>query len=140
MRHAVTGEDIFAIKSSSSIASTAETAGTKIYILHSTRYSSELFHGIMPDTGAAGISTAGEPQYLALQKLDPTVKLNTSSVGSQTIQFGKGSTTSLGTIQVNTPFGTITFHVVPTATPFLYCLQDMDTMGVKLDNILNVLI
>ena len=61
MRHAVTGEDIFTVKSNSSIASTAETASIKIYTLHSTCYSSELFHGIMPDTGAAGISTAGEP-------------------------------------------------------------------------------
>ena len=32
------------------------------------------------------------------------------------------------------------FHVLPTNTPFLFCLQDMDRMGVKLDNLQNVLI
>ncbi len=30
------------------------------------RYFLEVFQGIMPDTGAAGISTAGEPQLRAL--------------------------------------------------------------------------
>jgi len=31
------------------------------------RYSANVFHSIMPDTGAAGVSTAGEPQVQALQ-------------------------------------------------------------------------
>ena len=29
------------------------------------RYSSEIFQGIMPDSGAAGVSTAGQPQFIA---------------------------------------------------------------------------
>ena len=33
----------------------------------------------MPDSGAAGVLIIGEPQFLALQKLDPTVKLDTST-------------------------------------------------------------
>jgi hypothetical protein len=37
------------------------------------RYSSYEFQGIMPDSGAAGISLAGEPQVQALQKRDPTI-------------------------------------------------------------------
>jgi hypothetical protein len=36
-------------------------------------YSSNTFQGIMPDSGAAGVLTAGNPQFLTLQKLDPTV-------------------------------------------------------------------
>ncbi|RKF77456.1 integrase and RNaseH domain-containing protein [Golovinomyces cichoracearum] len=46
-----------------------------------SRYSSEIFQGIMPDSGAAGVSTAGEPQFIALQKIDPTVQLDTSTAG-----------------------------------------------------------
>jgi hypothetical protein len=37
------------------------------------RYSSYEFQGIMPDSGAAGISSAGEPQVQALQKKDLTI-------------------------------------------------------------------
>jgi hypothetical protein len=94
----------------------------------------------MPDSGAVGVSTAGQPQFLALQKLDQRVQLDTSTAGAHTVRFGKGMATSKGTIQVDTPLGVITFHVVPANTPFLYCLQDMDAMGVKLDNLENVLI
>jgi hypothetical protein len=104
------------------------------------RYSAITFQGIMPDSGAAGVSTAGEPQFLALQKLDPTVKLDTSTAGHHQIRFGKGTAISQGTIHVSTPLGTITFHVVPINTPFLFCIQDMDKMGVKLDNLENILI
>ena len=94
----------------------------------------------MPNSRAAGVSTAGEPQFLALQKIDPKVRLNTATAGAHRIRFGKGDALSQGTIEVNTPLGVITFHVVPTNTPFLYYIQDMDRMGVKLDNLENVLI
>ena len=104
------------------------------------RYSSNIFQGIMPDSGAAGVSTAGNPQFLALQKLDPTVQLDTSTAGAHKIRFGKGTALSQGTIQVMTPLGVITFHVVPANTPFLLCIQDMDTMGVRFDNLRNVLL
>jgi hypothetical protein len=105
------------------------------------QYSAEIFHGIMPDTGAARVSTASRLQYLALQKLDPTVKLDTSNKGAHSIQFRKGELARTeGTIQVNTPLGNITFHVVPTNTPFLLYIQDIDHINVKLDNLANVLI
>jgi len=43
------------------------------------RYSSEIFQGIMPNSGAAGVSTAGEPQFQALRKLFPSIKLDTAT-------------------------------------------------------------
>ena len=43
-------------------------------------------------------------------------------------------------IRVPTPFGDIDFHIVPTNTPFLMCIQDMDRMKIKFDNLSNVLI
>jgi hypothetical protein len=104
------------------------------------RYSSYEFHGIMPDSGAAGISSAGESQVLALQKRDPSIQLDTSTAGSNRIRFGKGMATVKGTVQVPTPLGVIKFYVVPTNTPFLLCLQDMDAMGVRFDNLRNILI
>jgi hypothetical protein len=104
------------------------------------RYSSDTFQGIMPDTGASGVSSAGEPQFMALRRLDPKVRLNTSRAGEQKIKFGDGDPKpSLGTVDVDTPIGTITFHVLPTNTPFLFCLKDMDAMGVELRNKKNVL-
>ena len=104
------------------------------------RYSDHAFQGIMPDTGAAGVSTAGEPQFRALQRIDESVQLDTSTAGHQTIRFGKGSAVSLGNIEVKTPIGPITFCVIPANTPFLLCLRDMDKLGVKLDNLNNMLI
>ncbi|KAI0994965.1 hypothetical protein K3495_g13216, partial [Podosphaera aphanis] len=105
-----------------------------------SRYSSYEFHGIMPDTGAAGVSTAGNPQFIALQRLNPSIKLDTSTAGSHNIKFGKGTAESMGTGLVDTPLGKILFHVVPTNTPFLWCVQDMDKMGVYLNNLQNVLV
>jgi hypothetical protein len=46
----------------------------------------------------------------------------------------------IGIIQVSTPLGNIMFHILPTNTPFLYYLQDMDRMKAKLDNIQNILV
>ena len=33
------------------------------------RYSSAIFQGIIPNSGVVGVSTVGEPQFLALKKL-----------------------------------------------------------------------
>jgi hypothetical protein len=46
----------------------------------------------------------------------------------------------LGIIRVFISLGIITFYIVPTNISFLFCIQDMDKMGVKLDNLKNVLI
>ena len=79
------------------------------------------------DAGAAGISTAGEKQVKALQKKLTDIKVNTSTAGQHSVRFGDNpETLSLGTIGVETPFGTIYFAVMPTNTPFLLCLSDMD--------------
>src|SRR5438045_3800357 len=103
------------------------------------RYSSSMFKGIMVDTGAARWSTAGQDQFYALQKIRD-IKLNKTRAGQAKIHFGIGVTTSIGTADVDTPLGTITFHVVPANTPFLFCLYDMDNLKVKFDNLENVLV
>jgi spore maturation protein SpmA len=73
--------------------------------LTASRYSSEKFHGIMPDSGAAGVSTAGEQQVKALQKLFPDIQIDHMTKDNYTIQFGKGTANILGTINVQTPIG-----------------------------------
>jgi hypothetical protein len=94
----------------------------------------------MPDSGAAGVSTTRKPQVVAFQKLDPIVSINISIARNHKIRFGKGEAISIGIIQVSTPLGNITFYVLPTNTLFLYCLQDMDRIKIKLDNIQNILV
>ncbi|KAI9034762.1 uncharacterized protein KD926_005695 [Aspergillus affinis] len=105
-----------------------------------SRYSSDTFQGIMPDTGASGVSSAGEPQFRALCRLDPKVSLDTSRAGEQKIKFGDGNPKlSLGTAEIDTPIGTITFYILSTNIPFLFCLKDMDAIGVELRNKKDVL-
>ena len=94
----------------------------------------------MLDTGAAGISTAGEPQLQALQRTNASLRLDRTVTRDHRIRFGKGSTIAKGIVTVDTPLGPITFHIVPENTPFLYCIQDIDRIGVKLDNLQNVLV
>ena len=45
-----------------------------------TRYGAEIFQGIMPDTGAAGVLTAGKTQVIALQQLQH-LAIDTSTAG-----------------------------------------------------------
>jgi hypothetical protein len=57
------------------------------------------------------------------------------------IRFGKGDpVASRGTVDVSTPLSTITFYVLPTNTLFLFCIKDMDNIGVELHNLKNVLV
>jgi hypothetical protein len=105
-----------------------------------SRYSGITFQGIILDNRTAGISTISLPQVIALSKLDPTILVDNSIAGNYRIKFGAREALFLGTIQVNTQLGNIMFHMLPTNTPFLFCLQDIDRIGVKLDNLQNILI
>jgi len=60
--------------------------------------------------------------------------------GQYTIRFSKGIIISLGTIKVQTPLGYITFYIIPANTPFLFYIRDMDKLGVKLNNLKNMLV
>jgi hypothetical protein len=86
------------------------------------RYSLAKFQGIMPNTGAVGISTAGEPQFLALQKQDLLISLDRTTAGDNQIWFGKGTAVAIGTTTVQTPLRLITFYIVIANTLFLFCI------------------
>lgn len=141
--HAVSKQEIFKSIRQQTSSFDQQTLNNEVFkqeISISSRYSDAEFQGIMPNTGAAGVSTAGEPQVKAIQKLDNTIQIDRSRAGESQIRFGKGEASSIGTINFDTPLGIITFHVIPLNTPFLLCIQDMKRMGVILDNLQNVLI
>ena len=60
--------------------------------------------------------------------------------GQHIICFSKGTVIFFNIIRVQTPLGYITFHIIPTNTPFLLCIGDIDKLSVKLNNFKNVLI
>ena len=93
----------------------------------------------MIDTGASKKSTAGYGQYLAYRKTRETT-INTSKAGAINVQFGIGSTPSIGSITINTLIGNVEFHIVQADTPFLLCLADIDTLKVYYNNLSNVLV
>src|SRR4051812_7014170 len=95
----------------------------------------------MPDTGAAGHSTGGYNQYVALQQICPKATLDKTTAGQASIRFGDGQTKrSIGTTAVPTAFGPIQFHIVDANTPFLLCLSDMDRLNIHYNNITDCLV
>jgi hypothetical protein len=93
----------------------------------------------MINTGASKKSTAGYGQYLAYKKVY-NVTIDTIKAGAINVQFGIGSTPSIGSITINTPIGRIEFHIVEADTPFLLYLTDMDLLGVFYNNLTNILV
>lgn len=100
----------------------------------SGRYGSDIFRGVMLDTGASTISTAGYAQAQAYMR-DFNAKMDTSKAGEVTAQFGVGDARSIGKLEVMTPIGRVTFYVMDTDIPFLLCLQDMDRLKVFFNNL-----
>jgi hypothetical protein len=107
---------------------------------YTSRYTSKEFMGIIIDTGASTKSTAGYGQFQALQSIDHDVKLNTSTKGQVNIQFGIGSTSSIGIADITSPIGKVQFHIVHANTPFLLCLANMDRLQIKFDNLKDAVI
>jgi hypothetical protein len=111
------------------------------YTLTTTsRYTTDVFYGVMIDTSASKKSTTGYNQYIMFKKSEAGkgtgTKINTSTTGVVNIQFGIGSTLSIGSIQVQLPvLGHAEFHIVQANTLFLLCLADMDALQVYYNNI-----
>jgi hypothetical protein len=96
---------------------------------------SNTFVGLLIDTGAVEVLTAGYAQYLAYWKVAKNVIIDTSTAGAANIRFGAGELLkSLGLIDVKTPIGTVWFHVVEAMTSFLFCIKDLDQLKVYYDN------
>lgn len=130
--HRITGEDDH--------SNEVPQSGSDTFMIED-RYARNVYQGILPDSGAADKSTVGKAQFLALQSKDPSITMDTSTAGDAQIKFGQGNTiASIGTTSVKTPIGTIDFHVLEAATPFLLCLADMDKLSVYYNNITDEMI
>lgn len=101
-----------------------------------SRYDESEFKGLLIDFGAATRSTGGIGQLKALQKII-SVKLDEATAGSANFVFGIGSTSFIGTVNLDTPMGMIVFHIVRVNTPFLLCLADMDKLEAFFNNLTN---
>jgi hypothetical protein len=47
---------------------------------------------------------------------------------------------SFSIIRVQTPLGYITFYIIPINTPFLFYIKDINKLGIRLNNLKNILI
>ncbi|KAF2025793.1 hypothetical protein EK21DRAFT_103653 [Setomelanomma holmii] len=98
------------------------------------RYTRSVYQGILPDTGAANVSTVSKEQYLAFVRKDLTAKMDTSTARRASIKFGKGNTTALiSTAQVFTEIRKIDFKVLNAPMLFLLCLADIDRLKFHLN-------
>jgi len=93
----------------------------------------------MINTRALKRLTVGYRQYLAYRKTYNTV-IDTLKAGAINVQFGISSTSSIGSVTVNTPVGNVEFYIIKADTSFLLCLADMDILKVYYNNLKNVLI
>ena len=75
-----------------------------------------------------------------MQRLNPIIKLDTIIAGLYTIRFGKGEVVSQGIMTISIPISDIPFYVVPANIPFLLCINDIDRIRVKFNNLENMLI
>jgi hypothetical protein len=105
-----------------------------------SRYDTNRFYGIVIDTGAAKYSTAGLDQFQALQQTDNSIELDRSTEGSVKVKFGISTSSSLGSAIIDTLIRLIRFHIMPSKTPFLLSLADMDELKVYFNNLRNQLI
>ena len=105
-----------------------------------SRYNDIEFKELLIDSGASTRSTGDIGQLKALQQLDFSIQLNKKTAGSANFTFGIGSAASIGSVNLDTPLGPITFHIVPVNTPFIVCLADMDKLGAFFNNTTNEVI
>jgi len=56
------------------------------------------------------------------------------------VQFGIGSTSSIGSAIVNTLISQVEFYIMTANTPFLLSLADMDKLRVYFNNLTNSLV
>ena len=106
-------------------------------------YDDKEFRGIMLDTGAAKGSTVGEEQFQAYCKFIGREDFMDRSRTSN-CKFGFALAKGVGIARVEFPVGTLTFsatfHVIDKQTPFLLCINDMDRLGIYLDNLDNAVV
>jgi hypothetical protein len=110
---------------------------TLISIIES-RYDDREFKNILMNCDAARRSTAEIEQFTALQRLNDSIQLDKSIVGSK-IQFDIDSISIMSTIELNISLRLMIFHIVEINTSFLFCLVDLNRLEVYFNNLINEL-
>jgi hypothetical protein len=110
------------------------------YVMIFDRYISEKFYEMMIDSGASAKSTAEYEQYLAFNKMNLTIDLNSSKAEAVNVQFDIESASSIESLIINISFEVVKFHVIKTDILFLLSLADMNQLKVYFNNVINSLI
>jgi hypothetical protein len=76
----------------------------------------------MPNSSALSVLIAKKPQVLALQKLNPTIKINYINIRNYYIRFSKRLAIIQRTITINILLKPIIFYIILANTLFLYCI------------------
>jgi hypothetical protein len=109
------------------------------YVMIFDRYISEKFYEMMIDSNASTKSTAEYEQYLAFNKINPTIDLNLFRTETVNVQFEIESASSIESLTIDISFGIVKFHVIKTDIPFLLSLADMNRLKVYFNNVENIL-
>lgn len=127
--HRATGEDIYSMKDK----------GQAQQFLLDDRYG-HTYQGELWDTGAARVSTVGKAQAFAYIQEYPRTKIDWTP-NTTSISFGgQNPSGSVGTVRIENPLGTITYHILDAPTPFLLSLADADRLGAYFNNVSNVIV
>ena len=102
-----------------------------------SKYDFSKFKRLLIDSKIATRSTENMNQSKILQKLDSTIKFDTSIVGSANFIFDMSSTKSIESINLNTSIELITFHIVQINIFFLLCFVDLDRANAYFNNVSN---
>lgn len=105
------------------------------------QYAKTVFQGIILDTSVVKVSIAEKSQFKTLQYEMPKIKLDITCTNRTIICLeSKMPLSSISIVQVLTPIGTTNFYIVDILILFLFCLKNMDTLSIYLNNIINQLI
>jgi hypothetical protein len=110
---------------------------TFISIIES-RYDDREFKNILMNCDAARRSTTEIEQFTVLQRLNDSIQLDKSIVGSK-IQFDIDSISIMSTTELNISLELMIFHIVEINTSFLLCLVDLNRLGIYFNNLINEL-
>jgi hypothetical protein len=110
------------------------------YVMISDRYISEKFYEVMIDSSASTKSTAEYEQYLAFNKMNLIIDLNSFRAETVNVQFDIESASSIKSLIIDILFEIVKFHVIKTDTSFLLSLADMNRLKVYFNNVINSLI
>lgn len=104
-------------------------------------YTKTVFYGIIPDTGIEKALTAGKNQFKALQHEISKIELDITNANKDIICFrSKMFFNSISIVKLFTLISTANFYIIDRLTPFFFCLNNIDTLDIYLNNIINKLI